>query len=370
MNLNIPLGKCPVGLDQNSVYSKYSGLMNAIKHYPKQVSCPFSHQGKTKFRLYPDWNETGGGYHEDYLSLPGGIDVIALMENCTKGEALNIIIDICGGKLESISKKIIQKVSTKTTGISSKEKQDRRAKLCKIQSNAKSASASLPVHVYLRGRGLKGDMSKLPKALGYAKELWWGDGESKPRKACGMLGLLTDVNNKPVSIHRTFLNPSHFGKLEVSTPKMLMKAPIGIKGCSIKLDQPKSFMGEVVIGLAEGLETCLAVREAVSFPMWSTISATLMKGVQIPKHVTCVFIFADKDRKGVYPSKGEAGQIAANELAERLRSEGKKVYILLPDGDIPDRKNSIDWDDVYVQHGPEAFPCLNAELLDTGFTKD
>lgn len=352
------------------VYSKYPGLATAIKHFPNQVPCPFSNQGKTKFRLFEDWKQTGGGYHEDFEAIPGGIDVIAQMERCSKGEALNIIIDICGGKLEQITNTFIQKVSTVTTGISTKEQKKRRTKLRKVRSEAKCASSSLPVHVYLRGRGLKGDMSKLPKALGFAKELWWGDGESKPKKACGMLGLLTDVNNKGASIHRTFLNPSHFGKLEVSKSKMLMKAPASIRGCSIKLDQPMPFEGEVVLGLSEGIETALAVREAVGFPMWSTISATLMKSIDIPKHVTCVLIFADKDRTGVAPQKGEAGQRAANELAERLRSDGKKVFVFLPEGEIPEGEKSLDWLDVYNEHGAEGFPCFNTGLLDTGFTKD
>lgn len=352
-----------------SVYSKYSGLSNAMKGYPKQVACPFSNKGKTKFRLYQDWNSTGGGYHEDYQSIPGGIDIIALMENCSKGEALDIIIDICGGKLEQISNKFIEKVTTVTTGLSANEKQERRTKLREVRLNAKSASSSLPVHVYLRGRGLKGDMSKLPTALGFAKELWWGDGKSKPIKACAMLGLITDVNNKAVSIHRTFLNPSHFGKLDVENSKMMMKSPTSISGCSIKLDQPMPFDGEVVLGIGEGMETTLAIREATRLPMWSTMSSTLMAKVNVPAYVTCVFIFQDKDKKNESLSKGEAGQKAANELAQKLRNEGKTVYILSPEDDIPDGAKSIDFLDVYNEHGEDGFPCGNVNLIETGFTK-
>ena len=339
----------------SAVYSAYPGLSDAVSKTESrggspQVPCPKSGDGRTKFRLYPDWSMTGGGYHNDVGSMPGGIDVISFMENCSKAEALDKIIGICGGDLTSVSKEYVQSVRALPKGPSEDEIAKRVSKLEKLFNKAIPAAQDDSLHIenYLKSRGLKTDYRTLPFTLGFASELWWGNGASKPVKLCGLLGSMTDVNGERVTIHRTFLdNNGH--KANVSQPKMLMPPPRYIGGCSIKIDEPVSNGTDTMIGLCEGIETALAIREATGCPMWSCYSDSLLEMVKIPDHVNVVIIFADKDVSGAGIEKAEA-------LANRLRKEGKIVDVYLPVEDIPSGEKSIDWLDVYVLHGTSSFP--------------
>lgn len=339
----------------SAVYSAYPGLSDAVSKTESrggspQVPCPKTGEGRTKFRLYADWSQTGGGYHNDVGSLPGGIDIISFMENCSKAEALNKIIDICGGDLSSVSKEYVHKVRSQLKGPSDDEISKRVEKLEKLFSKAIPAAhdSSHRISNYLASRGLKTDYRTLPFTLGFANELWWGDGASKPVKLCGLLGSMTDVDGNKVTIHRTFLDNSG-KKANVPKPKMLMPPPRYIGGCSIKIDEPISNGTDTMIGLCEGIETALAVREATGCPMWSCYSDSLLEMVKLPQHVNVVIIFADKDVSGAGNEKAEA-------LANRLRKEGKIVDVYLPVEDIPDGEKSIDWLDVYATHGVSTFP--------------
>lgn len=340
----------------STVFSAYPGLDEAVSRSNNhggspQVPCPKTGDGRTKFRLFRDWPQSGGGYHNDVGALPGGIDVIAFVERCSKGQALDKIIDICGGDLSTVSREYVQAVkSTQPKGLNEDEKQKRVAKLEKLFNNAIPAAHDVTgrVQAYLSSRGLKTDAKTLPFTLGYADELWWGDGQSKPVKLHGLLGSMTDVNGNRITIHRTFLD-SNGHKANVEQPKKLMPPPSYIGGCSIKIDEPITGNKETYIGLCEGIETALAIREATGMPMWSCYSDSLLEMVKIPENVTTVIIFADKDRSG-------AGLEKAQALASRLRREGKVVDIYEPQQDIPAGSKSIDWLDVYVSLGKQGFP--------------
>jgi hypothetical protein len=84
------------------------------------------------------------------------------------------------------------------------------------------------------------------------------------------------------------------------------------------------------IGVAEGLETALACRQLVfeatghKLPVWSALSTSGMRGLELPAVVTSVRIFADGD-----PIKFRAGKIqespgisAAHALAARCEAAG------------------------------------------------
>lgn len=346
----------------STVFSAYPGLSDAVSKTESrggspQVPCPRSGEGRTKFRLFSDWSFTGGGYHNDVGALPGGIDVIAFMENCDKANALNKIIDICGGNLSSINANFVREVKSAPKGPSQDEINKRVSKLEKLYKNTIPAAHDTSGRIanYLASRGLKGDHTSLPFTLGYADELWWGDGQGKPVKLSGLLGSMTDVNGNRVTIHRTFLDNNGI-KAAVETPKMLMPPPSYIGGCSIKIDAPVCNGEDTVIGLCEGIETALAIREATGCPMWSCYSDSLLEMVKLPAHINVVIIFADKDISGAGLEKAEA-------LANRLRREGRIVDICMPTLDVPQGAKGIDWLDVYNLHGAAAFPFAMPEDL-------
>ncbi|MBW8192951.1 toprim domain-containing protein [Neiella marina] len=343
------------------VFSNYPGLSHAIEKAdksnasnPPQVPCPRSLQGKTKFRLFKDWEYTGGGYHNDEGAMPDGIEVMTFMEGSKNG-ALDVIIDILGGDLRSVTKHQIQHVqqqqqSVREQQLDPQEVAQRQTKVEKVFSRASFARDSQAVHNYLRSRGLQGDFRLLPDALGFADPLWYGDDTTtQPLKLAGMLGIMSDSDNRNVTLHRTFLNPTTGAKAKVKQPKQLMQSPSYIGGCSIKLDQPIAAGDGALIGLCEGIETALACREATGLPMWSCYSNTLLEMVELYDGITNVVIFADKDVSG-------AGQRSAATLARRLRTAGIDVQVHVPELDIPEGAKSVDWLDVYVQEGALAFP--------------
>ncbi len=176
----------------------------------------------------------------------------------------------------------------------------------------------------------------------------------------GMLAMVRDVNGKPVTMHRTFLDNTQPVKADVMRSKMIFAPIADVRGCSIQLDEPKDVgFGEKVIGIAEGIENALSVREATGTPMWVGISDRLMEAVKFPDDVTFVLIWADIEPSG-------AGLAAAKRLKERLEKEGKNAEIFIPN--CPDGVDKIDWNDVYQSQGFSGFPpALRPEYqLDTG----
>jgi putative DNA primase/helicase len=75
------------------------------------------------------------------------------------------------------------------------------------------------------------------------------------------------------------------------------------------------------IGIAEGLETSLAVTQLFGVPCWASLSTSGMKLWNPPANVRRVTIFADA---------GEPGIAAANALADRLRAAGIECDIRVP----------------------------------------
>ena len=92
------------------------------------------------------------------------------------------------------------------------------------------------------------------------------------------------------------------------------------------------------IGIAEGIETALAVRQPVNeqtgirFPVWAALSANGMQSVEIPSKVFQVKIFPDHDQptRFLFVGKPSVGITAAKGLATRLQSEAVSVSIIAP----------------------------------------
>ena len=194
------------------------------------------------------------------------------------------------------------------------------------------------VEKYLQGRGISGPVPDsirqitLPYTSG-SKELY----------TC-MVAEVTDIHSKTVGIHRTFLEQQPDGsvtKAQVAAPKKCLG---GIKGNHIRLSDDYL----ETLHLTEGIETGLAVRDALSASVLACISAQNLAAVIVPDDIECVVIWADKDLSGT-------GEKFAKMAADRLTKQGKKVFILFPDAKIPEGQKSIDWLDIGRQGILEAF---------------
>jgi hypothetical protein len=150
-----------------------------------------------------------------------------------------------------------------------------------------------------------------------------------------MVALVTDPDGRPVTVHRTYLAPDGH-KAPVPAPKKLMGYPGSrLAGGAIRLSSPGP-----ILGVAEGIETALAVHLRTGMPVWSAISAGLLARMEPPAETSLVVVWADRDRSG-------AGEAAALLLRKRLIGRGISVAVHLPPGPIPSTAKGIDWADVW-----------------------
>ena len=360
------------------VYMTYPRLSEAVKAADSttsknkpQVPCPFTGDGQTKFRLFIDWEESGSGYHNDIGAIHGGISMIMEIENCNCSEALVYITDACGGADASMKTnakyQVKQASNIKTYELSEQDSKIRLDKINRTFKNCVPAATSKVIKKHMQEMGFKGDVHLLPRTLGYASELWYGDHTGKPQKLCGLLGIMSNRENKNITLHRHFLDKATGKKSDVINQKMLMKSPKDIRGCSIKLDEPFNYGFDekgkplYLIGYSEGINTALAVREATGCPMEACYSSTLLALMEPADHVTDVFIWKDKDRS-------KAGDRDANKLKIKLEAKGIRVIEYGPEREIKEGEKSVDWHNVYNEQGPSGFPVHMAETnVNTGF---
>ena len=96
------------------------------------------------------------------------------------------------------------------------------------------------------------------------------------------------------------------------------------------------------LGVAEGIETALCAGSLHDFPVWSCISAGLLRGFRPPAGTKLLAIFGDND-------ESFTGQAAAFELARAVTAMGCEARVYLPD------TMGKDWADIYTEQRGKAF---------------
>ena len=333
-------------------------IEKAYRGCQSQVPCPFGGQGVTKFRFIisnNEWDLTGAAYHEDHGRLDG-ISLVAMAERVDIAQALNIIAEMCGG-LDKVTDGMLRQHHTQVSEmkeLTPDEVAKRNHWLSIVAEACTPASQSDVVAKYLKHRGLKGDMSLLPQCLFFNPALLHVNDEKQKSFWPGLVASVTDENYDVVSLHRHYITREGKKAPVDKVKKMMSPNRRTINGCSIKLDAPIFIDGQGLIGVCEGLETALAVREATGMPMWAGIDAGKMRSMDIPKEITTVVIWGDHDRS-------KTGDIKSEELKARLEQEvpGRNVIIHIPNQiNIPHKHKSVDWLDVYNVLGAEYFPMF------------
>ena len=131
--------------------------------------------------------------------------------------------------------------------------------------------------------------------------------------APALLALVRNAAGNPASIHRTFLDGKGWHKGRAMFAGDLPDA------IAIRLGAPV----DGVLGIAEGLETALAVRDQFGVTCWSTVSAGYLAKFEPPEGVERVLVFGDAD-------ESYTGQAAAFASAKRLVSKGYSVAVKIP----------------------------------------
>jgi putative DNA primase/helicase len=147
-----------------------------------------------------------------------------------------------------------------------------------------------------------------------------------------MVALVSDHTGKPITLHRTFLTPEG---TKAGTGRSARKLMPGSLPDSVAIPlsyEADEFLSPKVLGVAEGIETALSVRQMFGIPCWSLINSVMMQKWNPPDGVEKVIIFGDND-------KSFTGQASAYKLANRL-SVKLSVEVRIPD-------QVGDWNDVH-----------------------
>ncbi|HEX8577976.1 MAG TPA: primase-helicase zinc-binding domain-containing protein [Allosphingosinicella sp.] len=154
-----------------------------------------------------------------------------------------------------------------------------------------------------------------------------------------LLALVRASDGSAVNIHRTYLEGGDKAKIEA--PRRMMPGDLP-GGAAIRLSPHNG-----VLGVAEGLETAMAVERDAGIPCWSTISSTLLAKFIAPADVVELHVYGDND-----PTFG--GQAAAFQCAHRnaVRPNSPRVSVHIPGLSFNPSKLGTDW--ANFQAGQEA----------------
>ena len=144
---------------------------------------------------------------------------------------------------------------------------------------------------------------KAHNGLGY-----WNVRSDGSRECAGhfpaLIAEVRDVRGGLVSAHATYLD--HSRKLDVEQPRKFLSGLSQQPGCAVRL-MPIGPTG--VLGVGEGIETCLAAALIHGISTWAALTAPLLAKFEPPLGVRQLVVFADRD---------SAGERAAVNLVQRL----------------------------------------------------
>ena len=180
----------------------------------------------------------------------------------------------------------------------------RRSEIALAIWQSSMPAAGTPVETYLASRRLH---LLPPPTLQFHPGLKHTQGSIWPV----MVALVTrGYDDKPLAIHRTFLNRVGSGKAPVAPQKMMLGP---CYGGAVRLAAPSN-----TLMIGEGIETCLSVMQATGHPAWAALSTSGLRSLDLPAEVRDVTVLADGD---------DPGEEAARDAAQRWKREGRRVRI-------------------------------------------
>lgn len=187
---------------------------------------------------------------------------------------------------------------------------------------------------YFKKRGIT---IPVPTTFKFEENTYWGKGENKVPAILAPYQCNTEKENgKCIGYHAIFLNDSLTGKYHTSPKQIRTITKSNLGGACVQL-QSKI---DDTLSLTEGIETGLAVKQAIKEPVWCATTATNLANVRIPKSVKKVEIWADNDKAGVTNAK---------KLSDNLLKENKKLQVTI----FTPENEGEDWLDVLNNEGEE-----------------
>jgi phage/plasmid primase-like uncharacterized protein len=334
-----------------TIAPELSEAIEVVDDPRKHVHCPV-HGGENgdAFRLFPDTNMTGGGVCNSCGVNSNGFALLMWIKGWTYPETLQRVQEALGEcqKHPPIQQPKPRPVKAKKPFDAEKQK--------KVLNYIWGGSLPLD-HAdseigrrYLKNRGLKFPDAHALRDIRFHPCLSYYENGQKKGDFPGLVCLFRDKEGKPCTIHRIYLSADG-KKADLPNGKKMMLSVNGekINGGGIRIGKMES-----VIGIAEGVETALAIRQATGLSMIATTTAVLLKHLDIPEGVKFVCLWGDKDRS-------ETGEKAILGLGSKLLAQGIKIACFVPQSEIPEGKKGIDWLDILADFGPESFPMTKTD---------
>lgn len=300
----------------------------AIERAPRHVPCPV-HGGKDGFRLFKNWQEDGGGICNTCGIFPDGFELIKWLRGWSFKQVLTRVNEVINGKVIPIMRR-------RPAPAAIKPDDDKLvAKLAHLWQEAVPLSEpeAAPARKYLANRGI--EVFDVPSLRLHPDLPYFEEGKEHGRYPA-LLGLFLSPEKQGITLHRIYLTKDG-RKAPVESAKKTMPIPYGqtLSGAAIRLGPAGSSLG-----MAEGVETALAVMTATGQVCWATTTAVLLQQVVLPPQVQRITIWADND-------ESNTGLKSAFGLAERLVKEGRKAEIKIPKRPLGHR--TWDWADVLME---------------------
>ena len=157
-----------------------------------------------------------------------------------------------------------------------------------------------------------------------------------------LLAEIRDEAGDLVTVHVTYLHGGR--KLEAYEPRKLLSPLTGRTSCAVRLMRPD---GEV-LGVGEGLESCLAAAALHGLPVWSVLNTAVLAKFEPPAGITRLVVFADRDVPGLE---------SAARLVVHLQG---RVQLEIRTPSAP----ANDWADVLAARSRAAWDLANSSTVD------
>jgi hypothetical protein len=147
-----------------------------------------------------------------------------------------------------------------------------------------------------------------------------------------MVALITDaITTEPISLHRTFVARDGIGKAPLAKARKYLAGHRKAGGV-VRLHRDDEVT--TGLGIAEGIETALAVAATGWAPVWAALDAGNIAAFPVLPGIEALTVFADHD---------EAGLKAARQCCERWVAAGREARIATP------MSEGKGWNDVVIQ---------------------
>lgn len=281
---------------------KWSGVLSSLgideRHLrDKHGPCPVC-GGKDRFRF-----DNKGGSGSWYCS------------HCEPhaGYGIDLAMNFTGLTFKEVATRIDRMVGNAQNDPDPTPEVDPRIRLKSMAKSLVPCDSENVVTNYLSRRGVA-----FSKEIKLCPKTRYFEVGSEPQVYSAMVALIQSSGGEAASYHVTYLT-SCGKKAPVTVPKKILPPVCSWAGGAIRL-----FPVAPVLGIAEGIETALAVTKLYGLPCWAAVNANNLEKFVVPEGVKELHIFGDND-------ESFTGQKAAFTLARRLHGSGVQARVHLPE---------------------------------------